>query len=61
MNKRHKLLQQAKRRQSEDLWREFKKARNEVTRQLRTAKALYCKNEFGKLETAEILEPYKES
>ena len=38
---RFKLRQQAKRTQSEDLWREFKKARNEVTRQLRTAKALY--------------------
>ena len=36
-----KLRQQATRKQSEDLWREFKKARNEVTRQLRTAKALY--------------------
>ena len=44
MNKRYKLRQQTKRTQSEDLWREFKKARNEVTRQLRTAKALYWKN-----------------
>ena len=41
---RFKLRQQAKRTQSEDLWREFKKARNEVTRQLRTAEALYWKN-----------------
>ena len=41
MNKRYKLRQQAKRTESEDLWREFKKARNEVTRQLRTAEALY--------------------
>ena len=36
MNKWFKLLQQAKRMQSKDLWREFKKARNKVnTRQLR--------------------------
>ena len=41
---RFKLRQQAKRTQSEDLWREFKKARNEVTRQLGTAEALYWKN-----------------
>ena len=38
------LRQQAKRTQSEDLCREFNKARNEVTRQLRTAKALCWKN-----------------
>ena len=45
MNKRYELRQQAKRTQSEDLWREFiKKARNEVTRQLGTAEALYWKN-----------------
>ena len=39
MNKRYKLLQQAKRTQSEDLWREYKNARNEVTHQLRLAEA----------------------
>ena len=52
MNKRYKLLQQAKKTQSEDLWWEFKKARNEVTRQLRTAEALYWKNEFAKTQNS---------
>ena len=36
MNKQYKLLQQAKRTQSEDLWRKYRKTRNEVTRQIRS-------------------------
>ena len=52
MNKRYKLLEQAKRTQSEDLWREYKNARNEVTHQLRLAEALYWKNEFGKTQNS---------
>ena len=52
MNKRYKLRQQAKRTQSEDLWREFKKERNEVTRQLGTAEALYWKNSFAKTQNS---------
>ena len=52
MNKRYKSLQQAKRTQNEDLWREYRKKSNEVTRQLRTAETLYWKNEFGKTQNS---------
>ena len=41
MNKRYKILKLAKRHNSESMWTEYKKLRNEVTAEIRKAKSEY--------------------
>ena len=41
MNKRYKILKLAKRHNSESMWNEYKKLRNEVTAEIRKAKSEY--------------------
>ena len=48
MNKRYKLLKEAKETKKEETWREYKRVRNEVTQKLRLTEATYWKNKFNK-------------
>ena len=48
MNKRYNILKRAKETGSKELWEEYKKLRNEVTKLLREAEAKYWRQEFKK-------------
>lgn len=51
-NKRYRTLKRAKESGSKDLWDEYKKLRNEVTKLLRDAEANYWSQEFQNTESS---------
>ena len=52
MNKRYNILKRAKETGSKELWEEYKKLRNEVTKLLREAEAKYWRQEFKNTESS---------
>ena len=52
MNKRYNILKRAKETGSKELWEEYKKLRNEVTKLLREAEANYWRQEFKNTESS---------